>query len=653
MMDLYLEGQRIDLAPNSVFAVTVQSNDITKPDTVQSSYSNRLTVPYTQRNHRILENAAEVGSMTLTPYRKLEATVLSDGVEVLPLPRVFVDQASEGYELQVFSGALDLFARMGDKSICDLNLSRFNHVWNAQNVTNGAAHTRTYQDGYIYNPIANGKPGRWAEDMHPSVFVRAVFEQLLTEAGVKYTGIEDELWDRLILPFSNDKPLHTAQWLEARRVDSDNREGQPFAPIPVTDYGRIKAKFEVFVTSISEDTKPALMWRLRQNGVILKEESMPITTLYDNSFEVSFDITPHYSLEGLELVAVDDNISNEATPTPGSSTYRDKRLTCEYDEEAYFKTEWALALNLPDISQKDFFKAVRALFDLMPMFDPYSNTVTLTPFNKLLENKPKALDWSRKLVYLRGQERMPVQYRFGSFAQRSWWRYKADELGGNGDAYLLVDDEQLEREKDMVTLPFAASEDLGGYLVVPLFEVEQRYPTDYTHIVNTIAQRNSQSFDDGNRVYVKDATDDPLVREGWAVYERIEGRAGRPDGWDLVQQTSYKRNKLQPRLAVLQDLPAPVSIRHTKAHSVQIDGVAASFAPISFASLLTTRYRALQGVLDRTKGITPWFLLSPGDVANYDPSVPIWLDQFQDYFYLNQITEFTGDDPTECQLWRL
>ncbi|GAB3822187.1 hypothetical protein [Pontibacter rugosus] len=645
-MELYIDNQKVDLAPDAVFAVTVQSNDITKPESVQSSYSNSLTLPYTERNHQVLSNAADVASQSRAPYTKLNASVLQDGVEVVPLPKAFLTEANEGYELQVFSGALDLFARLGDKSIRDLDLSRFNHTWDFQNVVTGARYFRDHTFGYIYDAINNGKPftsgNLWADERHPSVFVRTVFEQMLLEAGVDYTGIDDELWEKLILPFSNDKPLHSQAWLDARK---QVRDMAALTPIAVTDHGKLKVKASIFATYIGENVASSIALILRQNGVELKREEITVTALNETVLEATFDILPPYNLAGLEVLILRSNLSPESAPVAGNSRYSSFDVESSYDEEAYFRTEWDVALNLPDIKQKDFFKAIRSLLDLMVTFDPYSNMLSLTPFNRLLENRAQALDWSGKLVYV-ASERVPVQYRFGEFAQKSWWRYKEDELGGEGDYFLSIDDKQLEEEKNIVEMPFAASEDVAGFLRVPLFESDQKYPQNYSHTVDTIAQRNSGSFSDGNRVHVKNATADPFVKEGWAVYERKAGR------WELSEQITYKRNKVEPRLAVLGG-ELPLLIRESRNYAVNVTGRSSSFEPISFAALLPTRYTALQGVLESCKGITPYFLLSVQDVAGYDPAVPIWLDQFQDYFYLNSINEFTGEGPTECQLWRL
>ncbi|MEJ8803134.1 hypothetical protein [Pontibacter sp. H249] len=386
---------------------------------------------------------------------------------------------------------------------------------------------------------------------------------------------------------------------------------------------------------------------LKRNGMELGKHTLQMTMPGSYSLKASFRIEPHEDLSQLVLEVRPINWQDLGTPRSLGMFSRGYRM----GEEAFFKTEWDVALNLPDIKQKDFLKSIRALFDLMVTFEPYSNTLHFTPFNKLEENKASALDWSDKLVYV-GSPQVAVSYRFGDFAQKSWFRYKQDETGGNGDSYLTVDNAQLEREKNMVELPFAASAESGWGIVVPLFSpLESR---EFDHEVSDIAARNGHGAADRERVLVHNASGDPMVREGWAIYERVKGRYDSTDGWCLRQQEGdfYQAGKGSPRLAVTGG-EAQATLRLTRTQAETRPTLRLDFTPISFQVLLPTRYTSLQGVLEKCKGITPYFTLNVQDVQEYDPSIPIWLDQFQGYFYLNQITEFTGEGPTECQLWRL
>ncbi|MHC2992052.1 hypothetical protein OB13_10800 [Pontibacter sp. HJ8] len=633
-MELYIKGQKADLAPDAVFAVTVQSNDITKPDTVQSSYSNTLTLPYTQNNNALLDNANDPRSIGLAPYQKLEAAVLQDGAEVVPMPRIYLQQAAEGYELQVFSGAVDFFERLGDKSIRDLDLSRYDHPWTAQSLSDGSYYTRVWQDGYIYDIIDRGKPQE-EHTYYPSVFARAILEQILSEAGVT-TAFENLTYDDLIIPFSNDYPAHSKVWLAARKYSGPYTGGTFGVTDVIIDRGKLKVTYDFYVERMSnQQSVSEVIATLRKGNTILNDQRYTVEAKGKHKAEFTFDIPTEYNPEEYRVSLTLAQMAGPADPGAAYTWVTEGTLTGEYDEEAYFKTEWSIARNLPDIKQKDFFKAILALFNLMPAFDPYSNTLRLTPMQDLEVNKARALDWSDKLVTIGP---VPVQYRFGEFAQKSLFRYKEEEENpANGDSFLVIQDQQLEAEKDVITLPFAASEERDGLLYLPMFELINKKPEGFHKTVKTISGLSLYDvFPPGYKVLVERASeDDPDVTYGWGIYENL-----RP-GWKLIdQEQGYVRKKVAPRIAVLD--------RNYVAGFAR-----SSFAPISFANLIPLYYRVLQGILDRCKGITPPFLLTAQEVQNYDCSIPVWLDQYQSYFYLNSIDEFTGEGPTNCQLWRL
>lgn len=650
-MELLLNGQRVDLAPDTLFAITVQSNDITKPDSVQSSYSNTLTLPFTEHNHGVLENANEVGSQSTAPYRQLEALVLQDGVEVVPLPKAYLEQAGEGYELQIFSGSIDFFQLLGDKSIRDLDLSRFNFHWGLAAVMQGAGINRTYADGYIYQLRDDGGnidlSRLFADQLYPAVFVRTVFEQLFTEAGVKYTGFADPLFDKLTLPFSNATPRHTAAWVQQHSFEGS--EPYKVFTSPFITFGKVsfEVTFEALVVASSFNAEMDLYI----DSTKVETQSIAVTKVGLYTLKVTFDI-PYLDDLSRVKIGLGGNYSVIDQGT-NSNKISQPYYKASFSDEARFNTPWDISVNLPDISQKDFFKAVMAMFNLMPSFDPYSHTMRLVPMQQLEANKAQALDWSSKLVYVDSQK-PALSYRFGDFAQRSIFKYK-DEAGSGA---ILVDDQQLEQEKVMVELPFAGA--VQGQLFMQTQELERTLQDN---------PKTSRPYAEVTGVFGLPA-DAPAIG---ALYKVNRGTGTWPaqieSNWILCmhvgnsvytvidEEIQYTRKDTTPRISVVGDTLVNASLYTTKAsvsfaeHVVQFR--TSSFQEIHWETLLTLHHQVLRDILDRCKGISPYFMLNAQVVQNYDCAVPVWLDQYQSYFYLNAINEFTGEGPTECLLWRL
>ena len=120
---------------------------------------------------------------------------------------------------------------------------------------------------------------------------------------------------------------------------------------------------------------------------------------------------------------------------------------------------------LPKISQDAFLKAIGQKVGLILKADPRAKTIEFKHISDIFKNKHKAIDWSSKLLkpdspdpdqwYVKKQTILSSQY-----GQKSYLRYKKDKtiIDSYGDSYLDVNNEVLEKTKDLVRLPWAASE---------------------------------------------------------------------------------------------------------------------------------------------------------------------------------------------------
>ncbi len=58
-------------------------------------------------------------------------------------------------------------------------------------------------------------------------------------------------------------------------------------------------------------------------------------------------------------------------------------------------------------------------------------------------------------------------------------------------------------------------------------------------------------------------------------------------------------------------------------------------------------------MLKEYKIIECWVYLTPRDIENFNPMVPVWIDAFGGYFYVNKIKNFVSGKLTKCELVRL
>ena len=192
-------------------AVTVQDNDLTKPESVQATFSTDFTLPDTAEVRGILEHAQVGTSASNVPYAELRGALVAGGVEVLPRAVVQIRDYEEGTGFGgiALGGNKDFYATLGDKSLRDLDLSDFDHNWVPVAVQAAAARTVPdgWPDGYTYDLYDRGRPvpaeggtitlthGVW-----PSVWARLLWERIIAGAGVRWSGALPAQFDRELLP---------------------------------------------------------------------------------------------------------------------------------------------------------------------------------------------------------------------------------------------------------------------------------------------------------------------------------------------------------------------------------------------------------------------------------------------------------------------
>jgi hypothetical protein len=256
---------------------------------------------------------------------------------------------------------------------------------------------------------------------------------------------------------------------------------------------------------------------------------------------------------------------------------------------------------LPEISQKEFVKSFIFLYGLMMQTDSYTSTIRINYFSDLLKRLPQALDWSAKLTL---EPAPTTKYRFGSFAQRNIIRYQGDEKKEENwaDGELLVDDLTLDAEKDIITLPYAATKTVAGIPFIEMFKAQKKQKEE-------------------------DLTE-----------------------YDEVQAT--------PRLLIRQDLDLPYGYLDENDQPVSMPDDSrpvSRFLPDLHIKnyIIPKYYDAYQSLLTRTRVQHEHLLLTASDIANLDFATPIYLDHYKAYYYLNQITQWSAGRPCEVELVKL
>ena len=219
MVRIQLENGFIDIKEGSNFPLNFASGDVRDLTQKKGSNSKTLTAIGSKNNHDLLNHYYDVnivaGTFDINALTK--CAVIQDGIPImedcyLQLLSVNKSQPNSNYEqqveyqLMVKDATSDLFTKLDNKYLTDLDFSELDHVINASNVV--ATFTNTVTDGYKYLLPWSGDNVYPLKEMRPAIYVKRYFDSIFATNGFSYTWATSGAakFDQLIIPYNGDLP---------------------------------------------------------------------------------------------------------------------------------------------------------------------------------------------------------------------------------------------------------------------------------------------------------------------------------------------------------------------------------------------------------------------------------------------------------------
>ncbi len=693
-------------------AITRQDNDITKPDTVQAAFSTSFALPDDVTTHKRLAQPHVGTSLSSAPYQGAAVCLEVSGVEVLPGARLRLSDYTPrtGYTGQLLAGNKAFYDLLGDKTLRDLDMSAFDHEWTLANVVAAAANT-SYQRGYVYDLYDRGlgapplppmssklyEAGYW-----PTAYARAVFEQIFTDAGVKWSGTLPPIFDTALLPATQPYGYSDA----TRQADesvigynpTDQRRrftSEQDAVLPYYQTGATKQDPDLHVGSAAQVDTVLFTRTITLPGYYDLKAEQDVHIYCNPILPGEVSATAQVFVNGV-LVGNEDAIRGggvlETTLTalaerqllkPGdvvqarykfdrwktyntwpTDTFWDLlpkgRLTVQLLADFPPRGRVHLSDWLPDMPQKDFVKAFVQLYGLTQTTNPYTNAVTFRRTAVVLDNPATTgLDWSARRD---GSQPAKRSWKLGDFAQRNWFRWKEDDSNteyahakwDQAHAGIGWDDDAAKKS----ALAFAA-----GYLDNGAGDTS----LDATKDVLTLPFAASVVGDAGllllpywkpkagsdyqaDLQVIQDAQDDGT----YSLAEAIAARAKLfTDDFDVQQA--------EPRLCYQLAATRQVLLEDDLGQQQEVSMRLSYFVLRSQAedfdftrSLLPRYYPHLAAALVRPLVLRPYVRLTAAEVVAFDQLQLTWLENEQAWFFINKIDSWEADAAsTAVELIRL
>ena len=478
--ELYIKGESVDLGDSEI-TLNFKSNLLGDISKITASNSYTITLPRTNKNIRLLDFPDVAGHESYMMRDYFNAEYYRNGVKLFDAKAVLISCSEDGFDVALTWGMSEKFIQLmnDDKSIqefADMALP-----WNSSTTYDNGLVDGQLSHGYIrHNAGIDVDSNRDKIFIHPSVNCMRLLEEIASYYGIAMEwGSYKQYIELLYLPLISQKASSKYNFFEANitgTLDSDIKYVK-FTQINRVDginisntetYGDVVRIYEtsldweldILISTNKHNTLNVVELAFYSNAQYIKSLQISSNDIGLCAYKgvIPFDITEYSN------ITIRIRINNGALLGIIKSYIK---IFSEDVQSVSYNQYYPIGINLPNISVVDFIKQICWLFGLFAI--KIDTGVFFMPVSKIIDNKKKAVDWSKKLVPT-GWTAKETSYTFGDFAQKNYFRYEENENAKSADGYMVVQNKTLDHEKDLVKLPYTAGGDNGDMRAVPYFK---------------------------------------------------------------------------------------------------------------------------------------------------------------------------------------
>jgi hypothetical protein len=243
--------------------LTKEAYDVNNPQKRLSDYSKTITIPEGKLVNQIFEHAFDVNVdyLTFNPNLKTSYQILQDGVLVIDgYCQLLAIKNVDGlvtYEIAATGKVGNLFEKIKDKYLQDLDLSALDHSWTQANVVD--SWTAPIGEEYVYPMIDIGGRSRYdnwrVQDFKPAIYLKQYIDTILSEAGYTYdsTFFETTLFKSLIVPYGSGKILLDNAAILCKEFNVERTTNQTIQCQNITNYSNSENGILLFNNATTGD----------------------------------------------------------------------------------------------------------------------------------------------------------------------------------------------------------------------------------------------------------------------------------------------------------------------------------------------------------------------------------------------------------------
>lgn len=532
--ELFIDNKKVDLSPSTNINLTYKSNLLSELDKITSSYSYTIKLPKTKRNMELIEGCNIPSNDSSFAYLQHRARLLRDGIEIVRDAVVVLLSVGDDIQISLTWGNVSALATFltSDAMLIDLEFNPISWtVMGTEETPRG-----TYGNNWKF--------------FQPVVKVSETVEKISSSKNLNISLPENTLYPKLVMPILNMP--QAGENTEDLTLSGGSQYNDGLNMVVLYDTSNLQSsrffRFDVPVDgkhSFFYARKPNIKFSLKgqvRASYILRYGSDSNVRLTDNAGQIDmepssieylpsedrpyskvfvFDIDQEFNGEDFLNTPFKLKVSgieiNNGTINVSSGLQLHGELTTSVEIPSVGNpVEFDITSNMPDISQIDFLKGIMAIMGWYAEPMESGSGIRMLSYSAITDNKGKAVDWSDKIVNRR-IEPSGIEFRMDDMAQKNYFRYAEDDtVTGDYDSYITVDDKTLDAWKDVVTLPFAATDTVDGLPSIPLysFNEEGEMEINSSLVPRILIQEGTTLKFDGLQW-------NKLIQANWQAYQDI------------------------------------------------------------------------------------------------------------------------------------
>lgn len=413
----YIDAANIDLKEDFPYSLNYSIADVRNPEKRNSSFSKTITIPGTKNNNIVFDHIFEIDlEGSFNPNIRAFATVYSNFIPVFVgnLQLLKINRTGDliEYEVCVFGKVGDLFQKVADKLVTDLDLSDLNETGDNTDIQNSWSSPADL----FYPLLANGRqvfstaiPAYTSDLIAPAIRVSTIFERILSASGYQ-CNTQSDLYtatkmDKLYIPTLKDwrrkasLKISTSVTATGEQVDIYVRVIRARTGATEDNFVHHHAGTSTLISYISLDLDGGDLVELFADptGAItivavntyFKLSYTDTEFTYNNPGNIYVGMTTNQSISSLHIVNLNDD---------SSGSFYDPYNTFNTTSHAHTVPVKQTQGFLPDnYKQRDFLLALIKMFNLY--LEPVVGSdylINILPRNNYYDNT-NVVDWTEKL----------------------------------------------------------------------------------------------------------------------------------------------------------------------------------------------------------------------------------------------------------------